>query len=115
LIGDVPPSEHDIAGIQEATTNCQFDRALDQIWEQIRGLNQYIDEEKPWAIAKSGDADYLREVLAYQASCLLEIAELLVPFLPGTAAKIKAIFTEGVIKPIEGTLFPKQEQPAKAA
>lgn len=115
LIGEMPPSEHDTAAIQEAVENCQFDRALDQIWEQVRGLNQYIDEEKPWAIAKEGDADHLREVLAYQASCLLEIAELLVPFMPGTAAKIKNVFESGMIKPLAGTLFPKHDQPTPAA
>lgn len=113
LIGDIPEPEHDIAQYQEALAACRFDRALDEVWEQIRGLNQYIDEEKPWEIAKAGDEDHLREVLAYQAGALLEIAELLVPFLPDTAAKIKAVFTEGLIRPLEGTLFPKDEAHAK--
>jgi methionyl-tRNA synthetase len=86
---------------------------MDQIWDQVRGLNQYIDEEKPWELAKAGDEDHLREVLAYQASCLLEIADLLVPFLPDTAEKIKATFASGMVKPIDGTLFPKSEPAAK--
>ncbi len=60
-------------------------------------------------IAKAGDEDHLREVLAYQAGCLLEIAELLTAFLPDTAAKIKNTFESGVIKPTDGTLFPKSE------
>jgi methionyl-tRNA synthetase len=110
IIGDIPPAEHDIAQYESALSQCKFDRALDEVWEQVRGLNQYIDEAKPWEIAKSGDEDHLREVLAYQASALLEIAELLVPFLPGTAAKIQNIFSEGIIRPIEGTLFPKHEE-----
>lgn len=116
IIGEVPPAEHDNAPIAAAIEECRFDRALDAIWDQVRGLNQYIDEEKPWEIAKDkDDSDHLREVLAYQASCLLEIAELLEPFLPETAAKIKAVFSEGVIRPIVGTLFPKQEQAAPEA
>lgn len=110
VIGDIPAAEHDIAQYQEALANCQFDRALDEVWEQVRGLNQYIDEEKPWVIAKEEDgADHLREVLAYQASALLEIADLLEPFLPDTAARVKAVFSEGIIRPIEATLFPKAE------
>ncbi|MGI0133896.1 MAG: methionine--tRNA ligase, partial [Candidatus Micrarchaeaceae archaeon] len=92
-----------------ALAACKFDRALDEVWDQVRGLNQYIDEEKPWAIAKIGDADHLREVLAYQASCLIEIADLLEPFMPDTAAKIKGVFEEGILRPLQGTLFPKQE------
>lgn len=113
LIGDIPPAEHDNQPIAQAIEDCRFDRALDGIWDQVRGLNQYIDEEKPWEIAKNkDDQEHLREVLAYQASCLLEIAELLQPFLPETAEKIAGVFKEGVVRPIAGTLFPKQEEPA---
>jgi len=113
LIGDIPAPEHDIAQYQEAMAACRFDRALDHVWEQVRGLNQYIDEEKPWTIAKSGDEDHLREVLAYLASNLLEIADLLEPFMPATTLRIRNVFSEGIIRPIEGTLFPKQEIPAE--
>lgn len=111
LIGDIPPSQHDRAPYDEAITNCKFDRALDEAWEQVRGLNQYIDEAKPWEIAKSGDAEHLKEVLAYQASCLVEIAELLEPFMPETATKIRHVFEEGVVRPIDGTLFPRHDNP----
>ena len=114
LIGDVPAAEHDNAQYHEALSRCQFDRALDEVWEQVRGLNQYIDIEKPWMIAKEGDTDHLREVLASQVSDLLEIADLLTPFLPETAAKIQAVFNEGVVRPIAATLFPKHEAPAAA-
>jgi methionyl-tRNA synthetase len=113
IVGDVPPAEHDIAQYKEALAACRFDRALDEVWEQVRGLNQYIDEEKPWAIAKSDDKDHLREVLAYQVSSLMNIAELLVPFLPETSDKIKAVFAGAKVQPIKGTLFPKHESPAK--
>lgn len=114
LIGPVPPASHDDTPIREAIEACKFDRALDEIWEQVRGLNQYIDEEKPWEIAKTKDEEHLREVLAYQAGCLLEVATLLEPFLPDTAAKIKNIFESGVIRPTKTTLFPKHEtKPAK--
>ncbi len=109
IIGSSPGSEHDIAHYYEAIEQCHFDKALDDIWEQVRGLNQYIDEQKPWEINKNGDPDHLREVLAYQVSCLLEVAELLQPFLPDTATKIKYIFGEGVVRPIEGTLFPRKD------
>jgi methionyl-tRNA synthetase len=107
LIGDIPPAEHDYAQYWEQLDNCRFDRALDEVWEQVRGLNQYIDEQKPWEINKTGDKEHLTEVLAYQVSCLLEIADLLAPFMPETATKIRGIFAEGVVRPIEGTLFPR--------
>lgn len=109
VIGSIKPAEHDSSNVREAIAECRFDRALDAIWDQVRGLNQYIEEEKPWMVAKTGDADHLREVLAYQAGCLLEIAELLTPFLPDTAQKIKNILETGIVKPLDTTLFPKHE------
>lgn len=109
VIGDMPSAEHDIAQYERAIAECHFDRALDEVWAQVRGLNQYIEEAKPWVIAKQKDTEHLQEVLAYQASALLSIATLLEPFLPDTATKIKAIFSEGLVRPIEGTLFPKHD------
>lgn len=114
IIGTTPLAEHDIAKYEEALNDCRFDRALDEVWEQVRGLNQYIDEEKPWIIAKEKDEDHLREVLAYQVSSLLNIARLLEPFLPDAAAKIQAAFKDGLIHPTVTTLFPKHEDPKLA-
>ncbi|MGH7142327.1 MAG: class I tRNA ligase family protein [Candidatus Saccharimonadales bacterium] len=113
LIGDIPAAEHDTAHYEEALAVCKFDRALDEIWDQVRGLNQYIDEEKPWQFAKLEDGTHLREVLAYQASCLIEIANLLEPFMPETATKIRDVFIEGIVRPLSGTLFPKDEAGTK--
>lgn len=109
VIGDIPGAEHDLAQYYEALEKCRFDMALNEAWDQVRGLNQYIDEEKPWEVAKGGDAEHLREVLAYQVGCLIEIADLLDPFMPETSTKIRGVFSEGVVRPIVGTLFPKAE------
>jgi methionyl-tRNA synthetase len=115
IIGQIPEASHDSAAVVTALDNCRFDKAFDEIWEQVRGLNQYIDEEKPWRIAKDNDEQHLQEVLAYQVSCLLEIADLLTPLLPETAQKIQHVFEKGVVQLIEGTLFPKFDQPPREA
>ncbi len=112
-IGDIPGAEHDLAQYTEALGLYKFDRALDEVWEQVRGLNQYIEETKPWKVAKENDAEHLRDILAYQVGCLLEIATLLEPFMPDTAGKIRGIFETGLIVPIAGTLFPKAEKEAE--
>lgn len=114
IIGDTPAAEHDTAPYLEALEQCRFDRALDHVWDQVRGLNQFIDQEKPWEIAKTGDEDHLREVLAQQVGDLLEIADLLEPFLPETSKKIASVFSTGIVKPLKTTLFPKQEADAEA-
>ncbi len=110
IIGEMPEANHDTTSYWEAIERCKYDRALDHVWEQIKGLNQYIEQEKPWTIAKEDDSEHLQEVLAYQASNLIQIADLLEPFMPETAVKIKHVFEEGVIRPIKGTLFPKLDK-----
>lgn len=109
LIGDIPESEHDVAAYMKALQDCKFDRALEEVWQQVRGMNQYIEEQKPWVIAKDSDPAHLREVLAYTASSILEIADMLEPFMPETADKIKHVFMTGVIQQLDETLFPKHE------
>ena len=115
IIGEIPDANHDRTQYWEAVEACRFDRALDLVWEQVRGINQYIEEQKPWSIAKEGDEEHLQEVLAYQASNLIQIADLLEPFMPDTAARIKHVFEEGIVRPIEGTLFPRHDTTAKSA
>lgn len=110
VIGQIPEIGHDIEVYRQALENCKFDRAMDEIWEQVRGLNQYIEEQKPWEIAKHDDAAHLRDILAYQVGSLLQIAELLTPFMPETATKIQSMFKDGVVHPMEGTLFPRNDQ-----
>ena len=108
-VGEIPPSEHDIAAYREYMQNCRFDKALDEVWAQIKGINQYIDETKPWEIAKTDDTDHLREVLAYISSSVLEVATLVSPFMPNTALAIKEIFEDEKITPPEKALFPRKD------
>jgi methionyl-tRNA synthetase len=114
IIGDIPAPEHDTGAYEQALEKCRFDRALDEIWEQVRGLNQYIEESKPWEMAKDKDEDHLREVLAYMVGNLLQIADLLVPFMPVTSAKIKGVFGSGMLNPLPAPMFPKAEKPKEA-
>lgn len=113
VIGEIPAPEHDIGPFEAALTSCRFDKALEVIWDQIKGLNQYIEETKPWEIAnpknKANDPEHLKEVLAYITANILEVADLLYPFMPDTSAKIINTFGSGVLKPLPGPLFPKHE------
>jgi len=110
VIGDIPENSHDTGQYHAAIAECRFDKALDAVWDQVRGLNQYIEEVKPWHIAKNNDEAHLQEVLAEATSALIQIADLLVPFLPGTAEKIHYVFSEGIVRPLDDvSLFPKQE------
>jgi methionyl-tRNA synthetase len=111
IIGEIPAPEHDVAPYEQALESCRFDRALDEVWAQVKGLNQYIEETKPWEVAKNKDEEHLRELLSGMVANLLEIAALLQPFMPETSDKIRGVFESGVLKPLPASLFPKSEQP----
>lgn len=108
VIGDLPRPEHDAGPYHEEVANLRIDRAIDAVWAMVRNLNIYLEEVKPWEIAKKPEeAEHLQEVLAYAAGSLQQIADLLWPFLPTTAETIRHIFEGGTVKPYKGVLFPK--------
>lgn len=109
VIGEVPKPSHDTKPYHDAISRCQFDRALESVWELVKSLNVYIEQEKPWQLAKEVDQSHLRDVLAAAVGELLEIAELLVPFLPTTSETILQIFKDGYVHNYSGVLFPRVE------
>jgi methionyl-tRNA synthetase len=106
--GPIEAHSHDATAVYDAIGHFQMDRALGEIWQTIRGLNQLIEEEKPWVLAKT-DASHLKEVLLHLVADLLQVADLLLPFLPETAAKISHTFADGKVNMAAGVLFPKLE------
>ncbi len=110
VIGEYPTPGHDTEPFHTAVENCQFDKALEWVWTLIRGLNQFIEQEKPWQLAKEEDETHLREVLAACVGDILQIAELLEPFLPTSSAVINKIFKEGYVQNYSGVLFPRIEE-----
>ena len=112
VLGDLPPSRHDMGPYRAAIEAFEFNRALDEIWVIVRSLNQYIDRVKPWEVAKNRQTDteaeaHLAEILATSAGTLLQVADLLLPFLPSTARAIQTIFSSGVVPADTQPLFPK--------
>jgi len=91
--------------INQLVKEYRFDEALKEIQGLITSADQLIDKEKPWALVKS-DLKKAEKVLTGVADQILVIAELLKPFLPGTAEKIIKQFTADKI--VKGEpLFPR--------
>jgi methionyl-tRNA synthetase len=68
-----------------------FQRALVEIWSFIGGVNRYIDAAQPWALAKdAGKRPRLAAVLVTLADALRYLGIVLEPFLPESAARIRA-------------------------
>jgi methionyl-tRNA synthetase len=65
--------------------------ALDEIWQRVRRLNRYVEEQAPWALAREPDrADDLDRVLRTLAEGLRVVTVLLAPWLPESAQKLLA-------------------------
>lgn len=112
VIGDARQAEHDMKPYREAMDALTFDVALDEVWVMVRSLNQYLETVKPWEVAKHRETDpdaeaHLAEILGQSVGTLLQIADLLVPFMPNTAAAIHQLFENGVVSAGQGVLFPK--------
>jgi len=112
VIGEAQQAEHDMTAYHDAMESLEFNKAIDEVWNMVRSLNQYIDNVKPWEVAKGLGKDpeaepHLAEILSHCAGALVQIGDLLVPFLPTTAKRIQEIFETGIVKLPEGVLFPK--------
>ena len=63
--------------------------ALDDIWQRVRRLNRYVEEQAPWQLARDPErAADLDRVLSTLAEGLRVVAVLLAPWIPGAAEKL---------------------------
>jgi methionyl-tRNA synthetase len=80
----------------------ELDSALGYIWKIVREDDKFVEENKPWELAKN-DENKFKEVMQKLISDLYLISDILVPFMPETAEKIKkALETKEAV-----TLFPR--------
>jgi methionyl-tRNA synthetase len=70
--------------------------ALEEIWERVRALNRYVQDEEPWKVAKdeSRAAD-LERILYTAAEGLRVVSVLLHPFVPTAAEKLLEALGQG--------------------
>jgi methionyl-tRNA synthetase len=66
----------------------QFNEVLAGIWRFIGEADKYIDQQKPWQLAKEGRQEELNWVLYGLLDSLHQLAWQIYPFLPGTAVKM---------------------------
>jgi methionyl-tRNA synthetase len=80
-----------IADTRSLLEQNQLQAALQSIWSLVTRANQYVDQTRPFSLAKDpAQAQRLDEVLYNLAETCRVLAVLLWPFLPGTAVKIYA-------------------------
>ncbi|MDR1266797.1 MAG: methionine--tRNA ligase [Holosporales bacterium] len=75
------------ARVQEQVRHLALHRALEAIWEGVVAANRYVDQQKPWSLAKS-DPQRLETVLGVLLEGIFRLGLLLRAFIPSTAEKI---------------------------
>ncbi|TFE29871.1 methionine--tRNA ligase [Cohnella luojiensis] len=75
--------------VEEALEKMEFSVALSAIWALVGRTNKYIDETKPWALAKEGEnKPALASVMGHLAESLRMVSILIQPFLTHTPGRI---------------------------
>ncbi|MDE3132473.1 MAG: methionine--tRNA ligase [Acidobacteriota bacterium] len=92
-----------------------FDRfelthALDLIWQRVRRLNRYVEEQKPWELARdAAQAARLELVLASLYQGLRAVTVELAPYIPEASATVLAALEAAPLESIP-PLFPKRDK-----
>ena len=82
----VPDFDGLTARVEELIGKAELTLALEEIWERVRRLNRYVEEQAPWQLAKvQSCADELDCALGTLAEGLRVVAVLLWPYLPASS------------------------------
>jgi len=88
--------------INSLMENFEVDKALNEIFSFIDRCNEYVQEKKPWETKD-------KKILFELKESILKISEVLLPFIPESAEKIKKQFlAKKIVK--ENPLFIKIEE-----
>jgi len=79
--------------VDELVENFEFKKALEEIWDLIHFTDGYIEKKRPWE--ESWDQE---KVIFETLYICYSLHELLLPFLPGTAKKVKKQIESGKSK-----------------
>ncbi len=80
LAGDFDGLAEEVCGLLD---RAELTQALDVIWQRVRRLNRYVEEQAPWALAKDpARAEDLTRVLVSLLEGLRVVTVLVHPYIP---------------------------------
>ncbi len=94
--GELDPAlGRDFAGLAESVRShidrAEMTLALDQIWQRVKRMNRYVEEQAPWQLAKDeARAGELDLVLRSLAEGLRAATVLLWPYIPASCERLLA-------------------------
>jgi len=94
VVPDATPAELDelrgLPGrVSERLDAVDLTGALEEIWEAVRRLNRYVQDEEPWKLAKDeANAERIDQILYSLAEGLRSVSVLLSAYMPDTADRL---------------------------
>jgi len=104
--GSIPTSTIDSRFYEEAMESLNLTVALKQIWSEVRKINLFLQDNRPWEVVKTDKEEFAR-IMKQAISNVLLLSRLLKPFLPDSSDKIQKTFSNGKINLDVGLLFPQ--------
>ncbi|MDD5042501.1 MAG: methionine--tRNA ligase [Candidatus Omnitrophica bacterium] len=98
--------------VSSALDACNFNSALEAIWELIGMANKHVEETKPWDLAKQDKKDELASFIRLLVEVIRVVAFQLEAFIPQTSLSIREQFGKDRIKKGD-PLFPRIETKKK--
>ncbi|MFH0858463.1 MAG: methionine--tRNA ligase [Candidatus Omnitrophota bacterium] len=92
--------------------NFSFSLSLERIWNSIAMANKYVEETKPWNLAKENKIDELKSFIRLLVEVIRASGDEIDPFMPQTAVSIKEQFGKKEIKK-GNPLFPRIDTKSK--
>lgn len=93
--------------VDDAIAARELDIALDAIFDVVHAANRCIDQTAPWALIKQGDLTTANHILRSVLGTLHILTTELTPFLPHTAAALRAALQRPLAPTLK--LFPRVE------
>jgi methionyl-tRNA synthetase len=96
LSGGEDGLEGSVAGVSELLDRAELSEALEDVWRRVRRLNRYVEETRPWDLAKDdAGAQRLDQVLYSLAEGLRVTTLLLYAYIPSSAERLLRAIGEG--------------------
>jgi methionyl-tRNA synthetase len=81
--------------VRELLERAELSQALEDVWARVRRLNRYVEESRPWDLAKEeAQSQRLDQVLYSLAEGLRVITMLLLPYVPASAERLLSALGE---------------------
>jgi len=95
-----------ITANMDASADYNFSASLGDIWELINMANKYIEETKPWILAKEDKISELKKFILVLVDVIGRVGDVISPFMPHAAESIRKQLGKDKVKKGK-PLFPR--------